>query len=75
LNGTTEWSSGWMVSTVSHIYLTATPTSLYGIDSALDLGTAKVAVSIPIWTFHGVVNDGTIAPNLVKISVDAVNPN
>lgn len=76
MNGTTEWSSGWMVSTVSHVYLTATATTLYTTHSANDLGTALVAVSFPIWAYGGTMtNDGTIAPNLVKISVGAVNPN
>lgn len=76
MNGTTEWSSGWMVSTVSHVYLTATATDLYTTAAANDLGTAKVAVSFPIWARGGtMVNDGAVAPNLVKISVGLVNPN
>jgi len=29
MNGTTAWTTGWMVSTVSHIYLAATPETLY----------------------------------------------
>jgi hypothetical protein len=65
-----------MVSTLSHVYLTATPLSLYATYASLDMGTAKVAVSFPIWAYGGTVaNDGTVAPNLVKITVAATNPN
>lgn len=40
------------------------------------MGTGKVAVSFPIWSYGGTVtNDGTVAPNLVKITVAAANPN
>jgi hypothetical protein len=40
------------------------------------MGTAKVAVSFPIWAHGGTVtNDASVAPNLVKITVAATNPN
>jgi len=40
------------------------------------MGTAKVAVSFPVWAYGGsVTNDGAVAPNLVKITVAATNPN
>jgi len=40
------------------------------------MGTAKVAVSFPIWAWGGsVTNDASVAPNLVKITVADTNPN
>lgn len=39
------------------------------------MGTAKVAVSFPVWAYGGAVNDGSVAPNLVKITVAVENPN
>jgi len=40
------------------------------------MGTAKVAVSFPVWAYGGTnANDGSVAPNLVKISVAATNSN
>jgi len=41
------------------------------------MGTAKVAVSFPVWAYgaDSLTNDATVAPNLVKITVAAENPN
>jgi hypothetical protein len=40
------------------------------------MGSAKVAVTFPVWAYGGTVtNDATVAPNLVKISVAATNSN
>ena len=39
------------------------------------MGTAKVAVSFPVWAYAGTVNTGSVAPNLVKITVAAANSN
>jgi len=64
-----------MVSTMSHVYLTVTPTSLYADFTKNTAGTSKVAVSFPIWAFGEVVNKGTVAPNLVKVSVAKDNKN
>jgi hypothetical protein len=40
------------------------------------MGSAKVAVSFPIWAYGGTnANDATVAPNLVKVTVADANPN
>lgn len=67
-----------MVSTVSHVYLTvAAPSTLYTAWGANTMGSAKVAVSFPIWAYGAatLINDASVAPNLVKITVAAENPN
>jgi hypothetical protein len=40
------------------------------------MGTAKVAVTFPVWAYGGTTaNTGSVAPNLVKIAVAADNSN
>jgi len=79
MNGTTAWTTGWMVSTISHVYLAAVPDTLYTDIANLDFGSAKVSVSFPIWAYaygdYLYTNDATVAPNIVKISINDDNSN
>jgi len=39
------------------------------------MGTSNVAVSFPVWASAETINTGSVAPNLVKITVAKDNTN